>query len=73
MKIVCVSNIQKVFGSLVKLDLTIDKIYDVIDYAESAYIIIDDSGEEIPYSGYRFRKLEEVRDEKISKILENDR
>lgn len=73
MKIVCVSNIQKVFGSLVKLDLTIDKIYDVIDYADSAYIIIDDSGEEVPYSGYRFKKLEEVRDEKISKILENDR
>lgn len=72
MKIVCVSNIQKVFGSLVKLDLTIDKIYDVIDYADSAYIIIDDSGEEVPYSGYRFKKLEEVRDEKISKILENE-
>lgn len=72
MKIVCVSNIQKVFGSLVKLDITIDKIYDVVDYADDVYIIIDDSGEEIPYSGYRFKKLEEVRDEKISKILENE-
>jgi hypothetical protein len=70
MKIVCVDNIQKVFGCLVKLDLTIDRIYDVIDYADTTYIIIDDSGEEIPYSGFRFKKLEDVRDDKINKILE---
>ena len=43
-------------GQSNKTDLTINKIYDV-------YIINDDFTEEVPYSGFRFKKLEEFRDE----------
>jgi hypothetical protein len=55
MRVVCIDNIQKAFGSQIKLDLTINKIYDVIDYGDDVYIINDDFTEEVPYSGFRFK------------------
>jgi hypothetical protein len=70
MRVVCIDNIQKAFGSQIKLDLTINKIYDVIDYGDDVYIINDDFTEEVPYSGFRFKKLEEFRDEIITKLLD---
>ena len=50
-------------GQSNKTDLTINKIYDV-------YIINDDFTEEVPYSVFRFKKLEEFRDEIITKLLD---
>ena len=79
MKVVCVNNIFKnLDDSNLTLKLTIDKVYDVSDYGindygDECYVIINDIGEEEAYTGLRFRKLDDVRNEKIAKLLENDR
>lgn len=72
MRVVCIDNIQRVFGSPILLALTLHKIYQVVDYSDGAYIVIDDAGEECPYSGFRFKKLEDVRNDKINKILNDE-
>lgn len=51
-------------------NFTLGKIYDVIDYEDGTYTIIDDYG--MKYNGYPdewFKPLSEIRNEKINRLL----
>jgi hypothetical protein len=52
------------------LNLTIGKIYDIINYNnDGGYIIINDNGYEFWYPKSWFKPLFEIRNEKINKLL----
>ena len=53
------------------LDITIDKIYEVIEYnSDDDYWIINDNGDKLGYDKIYFKPLAEMRNETINKLLE---
>jgi hypothetical protein len=62
MKVVCINN----YGCL---NLTKDRIYDVIIFNDSWYLIINDDGDRLWYFKEQFKLLSEIRNEKINKLL----
>ena len=62
MKVVCINN----YGCL---NLTKDRIYDVIIFNDSWYLIINDDGNGLWYFKEQFKLLSEIRNEKINKLL----
>jgi hypothetical protein len=73
MKVVCIDDSRidngSNYGSF-SSNLTKDKIYDVIIKDKTSYVIIDDLGMENGFYKHRFEKLDKIRNEKISKLLE---
>ncbi len=66
MVIVCLDN-----SSVNKL-LTIGRSYPLIKESNyGSYVLIDDNGDRHEFSCHRFKKLDEIREEKISKLLES--
>lgn len=62
MKVVCINN----YGCL---NLTKDRIQDVIIFNDSWYLIINDDGDRLWYFKEQFKLLSEIRNEKINKLL----
>ena len=66
MKIKCIDNDDY------WLNLTIDKIYEVIAESSSGYKIINDLGEENWYRKEWFKTISEMRNDKINRLLEDE-
>ena len=64
MKIKCINNDDFKYG------LTVGKTYEVIEYDKEGYKIINDRNIENWYIEERFKKLSEIRNETINKLLE---
>jgi predicted double-glycine peptidase len=63
MIIVCVDNEFR------ETQLTLDKHYDVIsNYNNEWVVIIDDSGNKYQFAYWRFKKLEELREDKLNEL-----
>lgn len=73
MKVVCINNrvIIDSHGSGKTSELTMDKIYDahISLTDEDKYYLCNDNGQSSYYFTRRFRLLDDVREEKINKIL----
>ena len=69
MKVICVNNRDMVGAMETSVNLTIDKVYEVIGDSSSAFNIINDIGNRGIYYIGRFISLEEYRDIKLNKIL----
>lgn len=70
-KIVCINNkpIKRVNEKI--QNLTIGKIYETYDRPDySSIVVINDIGNEVLYSSSRFITLEEWRERKLNKILD---
>lgn len=71
MKVVCIKKYNgKAYYTWLKVDLTIDKIYDVLDYDTQGgnYIIKDDTGYEKIYPKNWFITLEKYRQKRLEKL-----
>lgn len=72
MKYVCIENIDHGFA----YDITIGKIYDVIDSHEMTtslsdttyYIIIDDDGDKKYIKSHLFEYIDKIREEKLNNL-----
>ena len=69
MKVICVNNRDMVGAMETSVNLTIDKVYEVLGDSSSAFNIINDIGNRGSYYIGRFISLEEYRDIKLNKIL----
>jgi hypothetical protein len=74
-RVVCINNIAGVGLRSYKLNVTVDKWYDVIEYDDdgrfsSTCWIINDSGEKARYTKKYFKTLSELREEKLNIIFE---
>jgi hypothetical protein len=75
MKLICIDNLSrnnKLFQ--LQVDLTIDKVYDVVKidniYYRKYYYVNDDRGKKSSYSKDRFITLKEYRKRKLRKLNE---
>lgn len=77
MKIVCINNGPMVGAIDKHVNLTLGKAYEAVENNDDnannfVYNIINDLGKMGSYYYKRFEMIDEYRDKKISKLLEND-
>ena len=73
MKVVCIDNSQLPWND--GKGLTLNKVYEAInkyDLTNGSLEITDDLGEKRGYAATRFRKLDEIREEKLLRLLDTD-
>jgi hypothetical protein len=73
MKVVCVNNGEMDGAMDSSVNLTVGKVYitlgDNVSTSDHVYNIVNDLGKRVSYYHRRFKLLEEIREDKLNKIL----
>jgi Na+-transporting NADH:ubiquinone oxidoreductase subunit NqrA len=72
-KVICVTTTFKNNPKIGYSYLTEGKVYTAIRYEEDSIIIIDDDGDRASFTSYNLKKLSEIRQDKLNKLLEYER